>query len=412
LRPFGKKEILGLREDKGEWGVKIFNLKTISTLIVIILFSLCNAEDNGYPADTDGKRVYYTLLKGTINKRLASDFEGVLKEAERTNAEAIILEIDTFGGRLDSAVKIKDKLIDTKIDTIVFINKKAISAGALISLATRHIVMAPGSTIGAATPIRLTYWEEKPASEKVISYFRKEMKSTAEANNHPGDIAEAMVDPDVKIEGVVEKGKLLTLTTKEALRLKVAEHEAKDLEELLSKFHLQVIGIEKRPIPWTEKVVDLVPSTFPLRDWHIWVFVGIGLIIGEIFTAGFLFLWLGVGAFLAAGLALLGVGSIYQMLSFILTSLILIVLSRTIFKRFLFRKEVGISTNVEALIGQEALVMQMIEGKSKRGLVKIGGETWSAITEEGRIDRDEVVRVKGVVGNKVLVEKLRSKEEG
>jgi membrane protein implicated in regulation of membrane protease activity len=140
--------------------------------------------------------------------------------------------------------------------------------------------------------------------------------------------------------------------------------------------------------------------------------VGIGLVIGEIFTAGFLLLWFGVGAFLAAGLALLGAGSIYQMLSFILTSLILIVLSRTIFKRFLFRKEVGISTNVEALIGQEALVMQMIEGRSKRGLVKIGGETWSAITEEGRIDRDEVVRVKGVVGNKVLVEKLKSKEEG
>ncbi|MEE8299698.1 MAG: NfeD family protein, partial [Desulfatiglandales bacterium] len=394
---------------KGERGVKILNRKTISTLIVIILFSLFNAEDNGYPEDTDGKRVYYTLLKGTINKRLASDFEGVLKEAERTNAEALILEIDTFGGRLDSAVKIKDRLIDTRIDTIAFINKKAISAGALISLATRHIVMAPGSTIGAATPVRLTYWEEKPASEKVISYFRKEMKSTAEANNHPGDIAEAMVDPDVKIEGVVEKGKLLTLTTKEALRLKVAEHEAKSLEELLSKFHLQGIEIEKRPIPWTEKVVDLVPSTFPLRDWHIWILLGIGLVIGEIFTAGFFILWFGVGAFLAAGLALLGAGSIYQMLSFILTSLILIVLSRTIFRQFLFRKEVGISTNVEALIGQEALVMQIIEGKSKPGLVKIGGETWSAISEEGRIDQDEVVRVKGVVGNKVLVERLKSK---
>jgi membrane protein implicated in regulation of membrane protease activity len=100
------------------------------------------------------------------------------------------------------------------------------------------------------------------------------------------------------------------------------------------------------------------------------------------------------------------------MLSFLLISLILIVLSRTIFKQFLLRKGAGISTNVEALIGQEALVMQMIEGKSKLGLVKIGGETWSAITEEGRIDQDEVVRVKGVVGNKVLVEKLKSKEGG
>ncbi len=391
--------------------MRLFNLKPIPTLIVIILFFLFNGEDNGYPSSTDGKKVYYTLLKGTIDKRLALNFEGVLKEAERTKAEALILEIDTFGGRLDSAVKIKDKLIDTKINTIAFINKKAISAGALVSLATRHIVMAPGSTIGAATPIRLTYWEERPASEKVISYFRKEMKSTAEANNHPGDIAEAMVDPDVKIEGVVEKGKLLTLTTKEAIRLKVAKHEVKNLEELCQKFHLQGIKIEKRPIPWKEKVVDLAPSTFPLRDWHIWVLVGIGLIIGEIFTLGFFLLWFGVGAFLAAGLALLGLGSIYQMLSFVLISFILIVSSRTIFKQFLFRKEVSISTNIEALIGQEALVMQMIGGKSKRGLVKIEGETWSAISEEGIIEQDEVVRVKGVVGNKVLVEKLKSKEE-
>jgi membrane-bound ClpP family serine protease len=384
----------------------------ISTLIVISLFSLSNGGENGYPSNTDGKKVYYTLLKGTINKKLASNFVNVLKEAERTKAEALIIEIDTFGGRLDSAVIIKDKLIDTKINTIAFINKKAISAGALISLAAKHIVMAPGSTIGAATPIRLTNWEEKPASEKVISYFRKEMKSTAEANNHPGDIAEAMVDPYVEIEGVVEKGKLLTLTTKEALSLKVAEYEAKNLDELLKKFHLQGIGIEKRPIPWTEKVVDLAPGTFSLRDWHIWILVGIGLIIGEIFTVGFFLLWFGVGAFLAAGLALLGVGPIYQMLSFLLVSLILIVLSRTIFKHFLFRKDAGISTNVEALIGQEALVMEMIEGKSKRGLVKIGGETWSAISEEGRIEQDEVVRVKGVEGNKVLVEKVKSKEEG
>ncbi len=392
--------------------MRTFDLKTISTLIVMSLFFLFNGGDNRSLANTDGKRVYYTLLKGTINNRLASNFEGVLKEAEKAKAEALILEIDTFGGRLDSAVRIKERLIDTNINTIAFINKKAISAGALVSLATRHIVMAPGSTIGAATPIRLTYWEEKPASEKVISYFRKEMKSTAEANNHPGDIAEAMVDPDVEIKGVVDKGKLLTLTTKEAIRLKVAEHEAKNLEELFQRFHLQGIEIEKRPIPWTEKVVELAPRAFSLRAWHIWTLVGIGLIIGEVFTVGFLLLWFGVGAFLAAGLALLGVGAIYQMLSFVLFSLILTVSSRTIFKQFLFRKGVGISTNIEALIGQEALVMEMIEGKSKWGLVKIGGETWSAISEEGRIDQDEVVRVKGVVGNKVLVEKLKSKKEG
>jgi membrane-bound serine protease (ClpP class) len=142
---------------------------TISILLFVVLFSSFTWEDNAYPANNEERKTYYTLLKGTINKGLASDFGGVLKEAERAKAEALIFEIDTFGGRLDSAVKMKDSLIDTKINTIAFINKKAISAGALLALAANHIVMAPGSTIGAATPIRLTYWDEKPASEKVIS---------------------------------------------------------------------------------------------------------------------------------------------------------------------------------------------------------------------------------------------------
>jgi membrane-bound ClpP family serine protease len=158
--------------------VKTLYLKTISVLLILTLFTLFHGADQGHAANDDGRKIYYTLLKGTINNKLADDFEGVLKEAEKTDAKVLILEIDTFGGRLDAAVRIKDKLVDTKINTIAFVNKKAISAGALISLATKHIVMAPGSTIGAATPVKLTYWEEKPSSEKVISYFRKEMQAT------------------------------------------------------------------------------------------------------------------------------------------------------------------------------------------------------------------------------------------
>ena len=215
--------------------MKTLHLKTISALVILTLFALYHGAYHGHAANDNGRKIYYTLLKGTINNKLADDFEGVLKEAEKARAKVLILEIDTFGGRLDAAVRIKDKLVDTEINTIAFVNKKAISAGALISLATKHIVMAPGSTIGAATPVKLTNWEEKPSSEKVISYFRKEMKSTAEAGNHPGNIAAAMVDPDLQIAGVVEKGKLLTLTTKEAIRLKIAEHEVKDLGEQIGR---------------------------------------------------------------------------------------------------------------------------------------------------------------------------------
>ena len=276
-------------------------MKTILTLVIIILITLSIGVGSGYAGNTEERKVYYTLLKGTINNKLANDFIGVLEEAESTNAEAIILEIDTFGGRLDAAVKIKDKLIDTQINTIAFINKKAISAGALISLASRHIVMAPGSTIGAATPINLTYWEEKPASEKIISYFRKEMKTTAEANNYPGHIAEAMVDSDVAIEGLVEKGKLLTLTTKEAIAYNVAEKEIKNLEEIYQKFSLQGIVIEKRPIPWTEKVLDLTPDeSIIIIPTLTWFLIGLVLIFFEFAAPGIILIFFGTGAWLVA----------------------------------------------------------------------------------------------------------------
>ena len=81
--------------------MKTFHLKTISVLILLTLFSVLNGGGKGYCAGTDDKRAYYTLLKGTINKELVSNFEDVLKEAERVEAEVLILEIDTFGGRLD-----------------------------------------------------------------------------------------------------------------------------------------------------------------------------------------------------------------------------------------------------------------------------------------------------------------------
>lgn len=67
----------------------------------------------------------------------------------------MIFEINTFGGRVDAAVVIRDALLNANVRTVAFINKRAISAGALISLAAEKIVMADGATIGAATPVQM-----------------------------------------------------------------------------------------------------------------------------------------------------------------------------------------------------------------------------------------------------------------
>jgi membrane-bound serine protease (ClpP class) len=356
-------------------------------LIIAMLFYLGVLPGN---KDTyaNEKKVYYAILKGTVDKKMASDVKAIIDEAEKSNAEALILEIDTFGGRLDAAVEIKDRLIDTNLITIAFINKKAISAGALISLAAQHIVMAPGSTIGAATPVRLTYWEEKPASEKVISYFRKEMKTTAEANHHPGDIAEAMVDPDVVIANVVEKGKLLTLTTTEALRLKVAEHEIKKQDDLLNVFNLQGTILEKRSIPWTEKIVKLVPDKNILSNpTLLWFLVGLVLAFLEFAVPGVILIFFGVAAWIVAFTVYIGLTSSIesQLLTFIAASILLLIsLRRWVKGKFHghVRDVQDPSQNLDEFTGKDVLVLKDVIPRKTGGYVEFKGASWSAVSEE------------------------------
>ena len=78
--------------------------------------------------------IYHIPIDGTIDLGLPPYIERSIKEAERNNAQLIIFEVNTFGGRVDAATQIKDARLDSKVPTVAFINKSAISAGALISL--------------------------------------------------------------------------------------------------------------------------------------------------------------------------------------------------------------------------------------------------------------------------------------
>ncbi|MGA1869749.1 MAG: NfeD family protein [bacterium] len=218
------------------------------------------AQDQERAQDT----VYVVKIDGEIDLGLAPFIKRIVREAEEKSIEALILEINTFGGRLDAAVQIRDALIKTPIMTIAFINERAISAGALISLSCKKICMAPAATIGAAAPVTINPLDQemKPASEKVVSYFRKEMKATAEKNNRSALIAEAMVDPDVVIEGLIEKGKLLTMTTQEALEHKVADYEISDeIRGVLETFDLQHFDVEVKKTNWAEKFVRMISGS-------------------------------------------------------------------------------------------------------------------------------------------------------
>ncbi|MGA1794899.1 MAG: NfeD family protein [bacterium] len=211
-----------------------------------------------------GNIVYLVEVKGEVDLGLAPFIRRVMEEADEEGVAAVILEVNTFGGRLDAAVQIRDALLNARSLTIAFVNERAISAGALISLSCTRLVMAQGATIGAATPVTIGPLdrEAKPASEKVISYFRKEMKATAEKTGRPLLIAEAMVDPDVVIEGLSDKGKLLTLTTSEAVQHKVADYETSGrIQGVAALFHLQDAAMVKKTPNWAERFLRVTSNS-------------------------------------------------------------------------------------------------------------------------------------------------------
>ena len=199
-----------------------------------------------------GRTVVVIPITGTIDLGLSPFVARVLDE--HRDAALIVLNVDTFGGRVDAAVKIRDALLATKVPVLAFVNRRAISAGALISLAAHHLVVTSGATIGAATPIQLEGNEAKDAGEKMVSYMRSEMRSTAEARGRSGLIAEAMVDADIEVPGFDEKGKLLTLTTESALATNIADAEIETLPELLNAVGLEAADLVEPTPNWAENV--------------------------------------------------------------------------------------------------------------------------------------------------------------
>lgn len=230
--------------------------------------------------------VYVVPIEGIIDLGLAPFVQRVLGEATDAGAAAVILEINTFGGRVDAAVLIRDALLNARVKTVAFVNKRAISAGALITLSAEKIVMADGGTIGAATPVQMGQpgAPAQPVEEKTVSYMRKEFRATAESRKRPPLIAEAMVDADVEIPGLIEKGKLMTLTTEEALKHKLADFSANSLEKVLESLGLAKAEVRRATPNWAENVVRFL--THPILS-SLLITIGMLGIIMEIRTPGF-----------------------------------------------------------------------------------------------------------------------------
>ncbi len=246
------------------------------TFLSFLLFLACGALA-APPAEAreEIKRgdVVVVPLEGEVSPSMFLFLRRALKAAENKGASALILEMNTYGGRLDSSEEITKLLNRATIPTFTFINTNAGSAGALIALATRHIYMAPVSAIGAAAPIKSTGEDlGLTARDKTISYWSALIRGSANRNGHNPDVGEAFMDKEkeVKIgERVVHaKGSLLTLSAQEATarfdgKPLLAEGIADSVAEVVQKAGLKGAIVSLEPTGF-ERLAFWITALAPL----------------------------------------------------------------------------------------------------------------------------------------------------
>ncbi|UZJ80599.1 NfeD family protein [Fictibacillus sp. KU28468] len=229
-----------------------------------------------------GKKVYVIPVQQEIERGLEAFLKRSIKDAESAGADHIIFEINTPGGRVDSANNIAEVIRDTKIPTTAYIVKDAFSAGAYIALNADEIVMKPSTTIGSAAVIDS---RGNTAGKKAESAWIAEMEAAAELNNRNPKYARAMADDDMELKELgLKKGELLTLTANQAVKVGYAEKIVKDRSELLSYLKLDDASVTQEDLSLAERVARFVTSPVVVP---ILLSIGfLGMVI-ELFTAGF-----------------------------------------------------------------------------------------------------------------------------
>lgn len=233
-----------------------------------------------YSQDSTRAKVLHLKIQQEIDPRTNRYSELGLEKAQEINADYVILELDTYGGALNDADDIRTRILEYNKPIYVFINKDAASAGALISIACDSIYMAKGSSIGAATVVTQ---DGAAAPDKYQSYMRSIMRSTAEAKGRNPQMAEAMVDEDIDLDSIATEGKILTLSTSEAIKYGFCEAEVTGIEEIMKRAGVADYEVEEFNLDTTEKIIALFLNPFVSG---ILILIIIGGIYFELQTPG------------------------------------------------------------------------------------------------------------------------------
>lgn len=432
-----------------------------TALIVLILFAMLLPT-----AHAQGNTVYVAKIDGMITGYTVDQFDRYITEAEKANASAIIIELNTPGGRADAMQEIVMRIQNAKVPVIIYVYPSggmAASAGTYIALGSHLIAMAPGTVIGACRPI-LGYGANGSIVEappKIVNFYIAYLRELAEMSGRNATLAEQFITEDRSV------------TSQEALKYGVIEVIATNVNDLLQKAD----GMEtKVPVKGREKVVlhlrdarvvYLEPSFkdtviryitdptiayvllnlgfiglifgFLTPGWHVPETIGaimlvLGLIglgyfgyssaglllialaiiffIAEALTPTFgLFTVAGTITFILGGTMLFGKGGDEYLVSDALYETLRIVIIVTAILLGLFFA-FGVTTVIKdrkrkAQTGREEMlgeVGRVVQELNPEGMVKIRGELWKAESKTGKPIRvGERVRVVNVRGLTLIV---------
>jgi membrane-bound serine protease (ClpP class) len=342
-------------------------MKTMNTfrnlffmLVFLPVFLFAEDEKN------NEKLVYKFNIKQEITRATWRQTQQAFEAADSLGADIFLIHMNTYGGTVLDADSMRTKILQSKIPVHVFIDNNAASAGALISIACDSIYMRSGGSIGAATVVNQS---GQAMPDKYQSYMRSTMRATAEAKGkktviagndtiqqwrRDPRIAEAMVDPSVFIEGIIDTGKVLTFTPAEAIEYGFCEGVAEDVPEVLEKLGIEEYRIVEYEPSFIERIIGfLVHPVFS----GILIMAIIGGIYFEMQTPGVGFP-LGVAILAAvlyfAPLYLEGLAENWEILLF-LVGLILIAVELFVLPGF------GIAGISGVLLVFVALVLSLIE---------------------------------------------------
>ncbi|NPD45062.1 nodulation protein NfeD [Lentimicrobium sp. L6] len=214
-----------------------------------------NSNAESVSSDSTLFKVYQLDIMEEIAPPVWHLTQKAFEEAHEKEYDLMLIHMNTYGGMVDAADSIRTAILNSDIPVYVLIDNNAASAGALISIACDSIYMVAGANIGAATVVNQT-GEAMP--DKYQSYMRSMMRSTAEATGRDPQIAQAMVDPRIKIEDVIDSSMVLTFTTSEAIANGFCEAQVESLAELLTRAGVENYEIYHQELKASDKIIRLL----------------------------------------------------------------------------------------------------------------------------------------------------------